>query len=228
MNNLTDRGTLRGRVKISNIIDYVTNVINKPAINGHTLEGNKTGHDLGLANADEIKNIEVTPSYNSGKKIAQIDVSGETNNIYIPYMRGATATLGGEGGIVPTPQIGDKDKYLRGDGTWTEIESEPTSERIPITAGDGSNSRTFIFDRIPKKISMQYVANGWGMYRDVIWGADRSYYQGSQATTSDSATYVGVSAITCDDSTKSMTISGLNAIQAANTTDIVGYMYIEY
>lgn len=102
------------------------------------------------------------------------------------------------------------------------------SEIIPISAGDGTTSRTFTFDKIPKKISMQYVANGWGFYRDIIWGTDRSYYQASQATISESATYIGVSGIVCDEATKSITITGLNAIQASNTTDIVGYMYVEY
>lgn len=102
------------------------------------------------------------------------------------------------------------------------------SEIIPITAGDGTTSRTFTFDKIPKKISMQYVANGWGFYRDIIWGTDRSYYQASQATISESATYIGVSGIVCDETTKSVTITGLNAIQASNTADIVGYMYVDY
>lgn len=102
------------------------------------------------------------------------------------------------------------------------------SEIIPITAGDGTTSRTFTFDRIPKKISMQYVANEWGFYRDIIWGTDRSYYQASQATISESATYIGVSGIVCDETTKSVTITGLNAIQASNTADIVGYMYVDY
>ena len=102
------------------------------------------------------------------------------------------------------------------------------SEIIPISAGDGTNSRTFIFDRIPKKISMQYVASGWGLYRDIIWGTDRSYYQASQAIISDSVTYTGVSGIVCDETTKSITITGLNAIQASNTADIVGYMFVDY
>ena len=75
---------------------------------------------------------------------------------------------------------------------------------------------------------MQYIAGGWGFYRDIIWGADRSYYQASQATVSDSQTYVGVSGIVCDETTKSITITGLNALQASNTADIVGYMFVDY
>lgn len=106
--------------------------------------------------------------------------------------------------------------------------SGDNAEIIPISAGDGTNSRTFTFDRIPKKISMQYVASGWGFYRDIIWGTDRSYYQASQAIISDSVTYTGVSGIVCDETTKSITITGLNAIQAGNTADIVGYMFVDY
>ena len=35
---------------------------------------------------------------------------------------GATSSTAGEHGLVPAPQAGDEDKYLKGDGTWTEIE----------------------------------------------------------------------------------------------------------
>ena len=75
---------------------------------------------------------------------------------------------------------------------------------------------------------MQYIANSWCFYRSIIWGTDRSFYQASQYTISDTGTYIGVSGISCDDINKEMTITGLNAIQAANTSDIVGKMIIEY
>ena len=101
-------------------------------------------------------------------------------------------------------------------------------EVVDITAGNDTSSRTFTFDKIPKKISMQYIANSWCFYRSIIWGTDRSFYQASQYTISDTGTYIGVSGISCDDINKEMTITGLNAIQAANTSDIVGKMIIEY
>lgn len=143
---------------------------------------------------------------------------------------------GGGSSVVPNPQGEPTDTLntIGIDGTIFDIAGSggggagDGSEIIPISAGDGTTSRTFTFDKIPKKISMQYVANGWGFYRDIIWGTDRSYYQASQATISESATYIGVSGIVCDEATKSITITGLNAIQASNTTDIVGYMYVEY
>ena len=279
--------------------------------------------------------VEITPTYNSGMKVADTNIDGDLDEIKVPYMTGATAQADGAGGVVPAPTSQDVGKYLDASGGWSTpsgggggsnysetvlwsgensatmtlsesfenydailfigeaaesgihyvvtntwsvedlkahinegsrlcavandawyeyitIPNDSTfirenrnilyiseirglnlgggkgSEIIPITAGDGTTSRTFTFDRIPKKVSMQYVANGWGFYRDIIWGTDRSYYQASQATISDTVTYTGVSGIVCDETTKSITITGLNATQAANTTDIVGYMYVEY
>ena len=36
-------------------------------------------------------------------------------------MIGATETTDGKGGIVPTPLSSDKDKFLKADGTWSEV-----------------------------------------------------------------------------------------------------------
>lgn len=36
-------------------------------------------------------------------------------------MIGATADTAGSAGLVPAPQAGDQNKFLRGDGTWVEI-----------------------------------------------------------------------------------------------------------
>jgi hypothetical protein len=128
----------------------------------------------------------------------------------------------------PLASQGDYDKFLKGNGTWAAIGGY--TELIPITAGDGTTSRTFTFDRIPKKISMQYTAGGWTFYRDIIWGTDRSYYQDSEVKITDDMKkmYAGVSGIVCDETAKSFTITGVNALQAANTQDVSGYMYVEY
>lgn len=59
MNNLSDRGTLRGTLQ-RNSGNY-NDLINKPAINGHTLIGNQSGHALGLANLSDIVEVEANP-----------------------------------------------------------------------------------------------------------------------------------------------------------------------
>lgn len=38
-----------------------------------------------------------------------------------PIMTGATADLAGTAGLVPAPQAGDHNKFLRGDGKWVEV-----------------------------------------------------------------------------------------------------------
>lgn len=59
LSSLSDRGTLRGTLQ-RNSGNY-NDLINKPAINGHTLIGNQSGHALGLANEDDIINVEANP-----------------------------------------------------------------------------------------------------------------------------------------------------------------------
>lgn len=135
--------------------------------------------------------VEITPSYNSGIKIADYSIDGEEGEIYIP-------------------------------------EPESDVEIVEIPVGNNATSRTFTFVKKPKIIFFSYVASSWGFNRFIIWGADRSYYQASQPSLSDSAVYSGVSSLVFDDVNKSFTITGINALQAINTTDIVGKMVIQY
>ena len=41
-------------------------------------------------------------------------------------MTGATASTDGEAGLVPAPLAGDENKFLRGDGTWQDVEGSTT------------------------------------------------------------------------------------------------------
>ena len=62
-----------------------------------------------------------------------IDESGvctdKTQDYTPPAMRGATADADGASGVVPVPAAGDDGKFLRGDGTWGEIDV-PTDAHI--------------------------------------------------------------------------------------------------
>ena len=53
-----------------------------------------------------------------GKTISATDTTYSTFN-------GASASTDGSTGLVPKPFIADKDKYLRGDGTWQTIQATP-------------------------------------------------------------------------------------------------------
>lgn len=49
---------------------------------------------------------------------------------------GATSITGGASGLVPAPQAGDNDKFLRGDGQWVTLSSgESYSEATTLTSG---------------------------------------------------------------------------------------------
>ena len=45
----------------------------------------------------------------------------------IRTMSGATSDTVGQSGFVPVPQVGDQDKFLKGDGTWSEVPSNIVS-----------------------------------------------------------------------------------------------------
>ncbi len=94
--------------QVSNFIeDSVTdNVTNKaPTENAVydyvTVKGVKLGNDTAL-----------TPSNDAAKVVT------------IPDMTGADGTVAGTHGLVPAPTATDHTKFLKGDGTWTTIDSE--------------------------------------------------------------------------------------------------------
>lgn len=66
-------------------------------------------------------------------------------------MTGATAEEAGTSGFVPAPAAGDQNKFLRGDGTWAEIEggsidtsSFATKEALDTTNANVSANTTAI------------------------------------------------------------------------------------
>jgi hypothetical protein len=92
--------------------------------------------------------IDVTEGYDKGRpayflklgsKVAQPIINGQepihvTEEPYDQYknqfvisvdtMTGATANKDGKTGVVPAPNAGDQEKYLRGDGTWVGVDQE--------------------------------------------------------------------------------------------------------
>lgn len=93
---------------------------NKQIITGTSGGGTTTELDLGdLKNVliSEIKDKDIL-SYDatSGKWINR-----SVDEIVAEVMSGATAEAAGKAGLVPAPQAGDQNKFLRGDGVWTEV-----------------------------------------------------------------------------------------------------------
>lgn len=71
-----------------------------------------------------------------------------------PVMIGATATTAGSAGLVPAPQAGDQNKFLRGDGTWVEVATnnvnldEYAKKTDVVTIINESAAELEIYDRI--------------------------------------------------------------------------------
>ncbi|MBR4384532.1 MAG: hypothetical protein IKP64_13365 [Selenomonadaceae bacterium] len=51
---------------------------------------------------------------------------------------GATSIAGGASGIVPAPQAGDENKFLRGDGTWATVSSGSSAIFLSLPTQNGS------------------------------------------------------------------------------------------
>ena len=65
-----------------------------------------------------------------------IDITSST--ISATAMTGATGSVAGTAGMVPAPTVADTDKYLKGDGTWSEVQGGSS-------ASYDIQSRTIIF-----------------------------------------------------------------------------------
>ena len=68
--------------------------------------------------------VEVLPGVKTINAKIGTGLSFDNNDaITVDEMTGATALTDGASGTVPTPLIGDEGKYLRGDGTWAEVDA---------------------------------------------------------------------------------------------------------
>ena len=105
-----------------------------------------------------------------------------------------------------------------------------SAEVIPITAGDGTTSRTFSFNRQPKSIKIYYksVAVGYNLDASLVWGQDFINYLGHTNGVSISGGSGGLAALSYGVDGKSFTITGGNAFGALNDADGAGFMFVDY
>lgn len=93
---------------------------NKQIVTGTNSGGATTEIDLG-----ELKNVLIN-TVNDRDILSYDAASGKWINrsideIVSEVMTGATADAAGKAGLVPAPQAGDQNKFLRGDGQWMEV-----------------------------------------------------------------------------------------------------------
>lgn len=116
---------------------------NASTVNGHTVGTNVP------ANAKFTDTVYTHPSTAGNKHIPSGGSSGQIlrwesdgtavwgadNNTTYKSMTGASDTAAGKTGLVPAPAAGKQDAYLRGDGTWQELEEATTADIDAIIAG---------------------------------------------------------------------------------------------
>lgn len=96
---------------------------NKQIVTGTDSSGSVTTEmDLG-----DLKNVLMSETGVKDKDILSYDaslrkwVNRSVDEIIAEVMTGATAEADGKAGLVPAPKIGDRNKFLRGDGNWAEV-----------------------------------------------------------------------------------------------------------
>lgn len=95
---------------------------NKQIITGTSGGSTTTELDLG-----DLKNVLMSEAGVKDKDILSYDaasgkwVNRSIDEIVAEVMAGATAETAGKAGLVPAPQAGDQNKFLRGDGSWAEV-----------------------------------------------------------------------------------------------------------
>ena len=109
-------------------------------------------------------------------------------------MIGATSSVDGTHGLVPAPQAGDEDKYLKGDGTWGTVASAAGTITVTgtITNVSGSYSGTFNDARITSGMKCLELELG----TPVIFDGDISVTSGNGTVTIACAEVSGTSTFT--------------------------------
>ena len=142
--NTTNITTLKGNVQtlqtnLGNKVDKVTGkglstndytTIEKNKLAG--IEANANNYTLPKASGTVLGGIKIGNNLN-------IDENGvvsatDTNTTYTT-MKGATSSTAGTSGLVPAPQQGQQNSFLKGDGTWGTVESATYGEATQDQSG---------------------------------------------------------------------------------------------
>lgn len=134
LSRIENRGTLTGRLQRTSgggggVTDY-GDLTGKPKINNVTVNGNKNGHDYGLANLSDIPVIPPSPpsyamnSHDDDYTTADLEWIKSNDEekqwkVYSSAFTSPTASSDGEKGLVPKALTGEQDKILSASG-WVD------------------------------------------------------------------------------------------------------------
>lgn len=93
---------------------------------------------------DSNTEIEPLDSVRDVRMRGQTIVDNRVANI--PQMTGATVSSNGSAGVVPAPSSSDREKYLKGDGTWAEVSSGGSTVSVTQKLSSGANIASITVD----------------------------------------------------------------------------------
>ena len=114
------------KAKLNNLAS-ITSAGANITISGGTISAAGFNYTLPTANATQKGGVKI------GDGLA---MDGETLSANV--MTGATSIVGGASGMVPAPQAGDENKFLRGDGTWATVSSGSPAILLSVPMQNGS------------------------------------------------------------------------------------------
>ena len=105
----------------------------------------------------------------------------------VSVMKGATAEADGKIGTVPAPKVGDQNKFLRGDGTWSRNEAEvpldspsftgtPKAPTAPVETNNTQIANTEFVHAVTKKEIVDAEIND-SLYNITVSGDGNTYTQ---------------------------------------------------
>lgn len=89
----------------------------------------------GVENTLTISNFDVAAQMYKGISVIYSKHNGYWEEYMMPVFKGATSISDGDKGLVPSPGILDASKFLRGDGTWAEIDTSD-AQHVDITQAE--------------------------------------------------------------------------------------------
>ena len=80
--------------------------------------------------------VSIIPTYNTGTVLSTVNINGNNSYIYNPdtVFTGATSTVNGRKGLVPTPYTTDVNKVLYGNGSWGALPQATTVIANPASS----------------------------------------------------------------------------------------------
>lgn len=103
----------------------------------------------------------------------------------VPDYQGATTSANGVAGLVPAAQASQKDKFLRGDGTWQEVQSDPISNYQGATSSESG-----VAGLVPAALSgdREKYLRGDGTWQEITGGGSPYVLTAADPETDQSGT----------------------------------------